>query len=562
MLSGLSIRDIVLVDRLDLTFNAGLSVLTGETGAGKSILLDALGLALGARADSGLVRHGATQASVTASFEFSDTKPVDDVLDQVGLTADAVRDGALQLRRVVSLDGRSRAFVDDQPVSVGTLRRLGDALVEIQGQFDAHGLLDPGTHRQFLDDFADHSGLLRETTAAFGAWVEARSNHAKASVDIERVRAREEYLRDAVAELDQLALRPGEERALSEMRTMLTNADQVIEGMGQALEMVAGDGSGAEAMVAAAQRALERIEERAGNRLGTALAALDRASVELQEAETALVGIAQGIEADTVRLEEVDDRLHALRALARKHGVEPATLSELHAELVVELEAMDAEGGVLAALEQATKTARKIYFKVAKQLSASRAEAAARLDGAVMDELPPLRLEKARFKTALEALAENHWAEHGLDRAVFQVSTNPGTPLGQLNRIASGGELSRLLLALRVALAAANPLPTLIFDEVDAGVGGAVAAAVGERLQKLGARLQVLVVTHSPQVAAKGGEHWRIAKSGTGDRLVTTATTLDQAERQEEIARMLSGEVITNEARAAAASLLQRSSGA
>lgn len=561
MLSALSIRDIVLIDRLDLSFKGGLSVLTGETGAGKSILLDALGLALGARADSGLVRHGATQATVTATFEFQDLAPVRAVLDQIGLSVEAVRDGFLLLRRMVSADGRSRAFVDDQPVSVGTLRRLGDALVEIQGQFDAHGLLDPASHRQFLDDFAKHAPLVRRTADAFGAWAEARLAHERARADVERAREQEDYLRHAVAELDGLEPRAGEAAELAELRSMLANAGQVIEGMGQALELVSGDG-GAEAKVAAAQRMLERVVDRAGSRLTGAMTALDRASAELREVEAALSGLAQDIEADSARLEEVDDRLHALRAVARKHGVEPDALSSLHAELAARLEAVDAGGGALTALAETMAAARDLYSDCANRLSASRTEAGTRLDEEVMAELPPLRLEKARFQTALEALEETHWSEHGIDRIAFQVATNPGTPFGALNRIASGGELSRFLLALRVALAAANPLPTLIFDEVDAGVGGAVAAAVGERLQKLGANLQVLVVTHSPQVAAKGGTHWRISKSGDGERTRTTAMALDPDERTEEIARMLSGEVITKEARAAAASLLTDSLGA
>jgi DNA repair protein RecN (Recombination protein N) len=560
MLSALSIRDVVLIDRLDLSFKRGLSVLTGETGAGKSILLDALGLALGARADSGLVRSDAAQATVTATFEFQDLAPVRGVLEQVGLDADAVRDGLLLLRRVVSADGRSRAFVDDQPVSVGTLRRLGDALVEIQGQFDAHGLLDPASHRQFLDDFAKHDDLVRQVSAAFSEWIEARDAYGRAQDNADQAREQEDHLRHAVDELNHLDPKSGEAAELASMRDILANAGQVIEGMSQAQEAVSGD-DGAEARVASAQRLLDRVSDRAGDRLAGALAALDRAAAELQEAESALSTLAQDIEADSTRLEEVDDRLHALRAVARKHGVEPDDLASLHGELSGRLEAINGGGGALAELKAAMEAAEKRYVALSETLSASRAEAGARLDAEVMAELPPLRLEKARFATTLERLDQNHWSEHGIDRIAFQVTTNPGTPFGALNRIASGGELSRFLLALRVALAAANPLPTLIFDEVDAGVGGAVAAAVGERLQKLGARLQVLVVTHSPQVAAKGAAHWRIAKSGDGARMATTATALDAAERQEEIARMLSGEVITKEARAAAASLLQASAG-
>ncbi|MDE0808202.1 MAG: DNA repair protein RecN [Alphaproteobacteria bacterium] len=561
MLSALSIRDIVLIDRLDLPFKSGLSVLTGETGAGKSILLDALGLAIGARADSGLVRHGASQATVTATFEFQDLGPVRDVLDRLGLSVEAVRDGILLLRRVVTADGRSRAFVDDQPVSVGTLRRLGDALVEIQGQFDAHGLLDPATHRQFLDDFAKHASLVRKTAVAFTAWTEARLAHEKATRDIEQAREQEEYLRHAVVELNQLEPLAGEEAELVDLRLILANASLVIEGMGQALEAISGD-EGAEVKVAVAQRMLERLEDRAGSHLAGALSALDRASAELREVDAILSGLATNIEADSARLEKVDDRLHALRAVARKHGLEPTKLTDLHTKLAARLEAVDAGGDTVTVLGEAMVAARAEYYEAARALSVSRVEAGGRLDASVMTELPPLRLEKARFTTLLDTLDDAHWSEHGIDRIAFQVATNPGTPFGALNRIASGGELSRFLLALRVALSAANPLPTLIFDEVDAGVGGAVAAAVGERLQKLGTRLQVLVVTHSPQVAAMGSAHWQIAKSGTGERLATTATALDSGERQEEIARMLSGEMVTDEARAAAASLLMHSSGA
>ncbi len=561
MLSALSIRDVVLIDRLDLSFKRGLSVLTGETGAGKSILLDALGLALGARADSGLVRSDASQATVTATFEFQDLEPVRKVLEEVGLDPDAVREGLLLLRRVVSADGRSRAFVDDQPVSVGTLRRLGDALVEIQGQFDAHGLLDPASHRQFLDDFAKHDALLGQVAEAFSDWTEARDGYERAREDAEQAREQEDHLRHAVEELNHLDPRPGEAAELAATRDILANAGQVIEGMSQAQEAVSGD-DGAEARVAMAQRLLDRVADRAGDRLAGVLAALDRAAAELQEADSTLSTLAQDIEADSTRLEEIDDRLHALRGVARKHGVEPDDLANLRDDLSGRLEAINGGGGALAGLKEAMVEAEKRYLALAERLSASRVEAGGRLDGEVMAELPPLRLEKARFTTTLERQDQSHWSEHGVDRVAFQVSTNPGTPFGALNRIASGGELSRFLLALRVALAAANPLPTLIFDEVDAGVGGAVAAAVGERLQKLGARLQVLVVTHSPQVAAKGAAHWRIAKNGDGARMATTATPLDAAERQEEIARMLAGEVITKEARAAAASLLQASNGA
>lgn len=558
MLAALAIRDVVLIDRLDLGFETGLSVLTGETGGGKSILLDALGLALGARADSGLVRHGCTQASVTAEFDLVPDHPVDGVLAEAGLDP---REGPLILRRVITADGRSRAYVNDQPTSVGLLRRLGDALVEIQGQFDQRGLMDPSTHLDTLDAFAGLSASVGATGDAWTRWRTARDKLRQAEDELAQARADEDWLRHTVAEFDSLAPEAEEETRLDETRTVLANAEAVLEAMNAAADALSGDrtdASGADAAVARAQRALERVADKAGQRLAPALAALDRAASELQDAIAEVRSAAIEVEADSGRLEDIEDRLHALRDLARKHDVQPDKLPEVHRRLADRLAALETQDGGLAALVKAERDARKTYEEHAASLSKARTKAAGALDTAVADELPPLKLEKARFETVVEPLTEDRWGPAGIDRVFFRVATNPGTAPGPLAKIASGGELSRFLLALKVVLAEASPVPTLVFDEVDAGVGGAVAAAVGDRLARLAERLQILVVTHSPQVAAQGAHHWHVAKQAAGEDVATTVTALDSSTRREEIARMLSGAAITAEARAAANSLLDQ----
>lgn len=561
MLAALAIRDVVLIDRLDLAFAPGLSVLTGETGAGKSILLDALGLALGARAVSGLVRHGREQASVTAAFDPPPGHPVDAILAEAELEP---RDGALILRRVVTADGRSRAYVNDQPTSVALLRRLGDALVEVQGQFDQRGLMDPSTHRETLDALAGLSADVLAVHAAWEIWRIAADRHAKARAAMEKAHADEDWLRHAVDEFDRMRPTEGEESRLTETRTVLANAEAVLSAMNAAADALTGDGtsdSGADSAVAQAQRALGRVVDKAGGRLTAAVAALDRAAAEIQEAVIEIQSAAEDIEGDSGRLTEVDDRLHELRDLARKHGIEPDQLPLLHRELVDRLAALDGQGGGLSGLAEAERRARADYIAKAEALSAKRGKAAGKLDAAIAKELPPLKLEKARFETAVERLDEPRWGPGGLDTVVFRVTTNPGTPPGPLSKIASGGELSRFLLALKVVLAESSPVPTVVFDEVDSGVGGAVAAAVGDRLARLAERLQILVVTHSPQVAAQGAHHWHVEKRASGNAVTTNVEALDAGARREEIARMLSGAAITTEARAAADSLLLQSIG-
>jgi DNA repair protein RecN (Recombination protein N) len=557
MLSALSIRDVVLIDRLDLRFRAGLAVLTGETGAGKSILLDALGLALGERAVAGLVRAGRDQASVTAEFDLPDDHRVDMILSEADLDP---REGPMILRRVVSADGRSRAYVNDQPTSIGLLRRLGDTLVEIQGQFDQRGLLDPSTHRGTLDTFGRLGTRVEATRRGWDAWRAAAKAHEEARAAVERARADEDFLRHAIGELDSLSPQEGEEDALAQTRGMLANAEAVVEAMNAAADAISGEG-GAESGIAAALRAIERIASKAGGRLDPAVAALERAAAEVQDGLAEIQSAAVDIEADGGRLQEIDDRLHAIRDLARKHNVEPDALPALHRDMADRLASLDEQGGGLAGLAAAEREARAVYEKAAEALSKARQEAAGRLDKAIAAELPPLKLEKARFETTLSPLDESRWGPAGRDGVTFQVATNPGAAAGPLSKIASGGELSRFLLALKVSLAEVDPVPTLVFDEVDSGVGGAVAAAVGDRLARLAEWLQVLVVTHSPQVAAQGGHHWRVEKRGDETVTTTTVVALDDEQRREEIARMLSGAAITGEARAAADSLLAQTRG-
>ena len=553
MLVSLSIRDVVLIERLDLGFAGGLSVFTGETGAGKSILLDSLSLTLGARADSGLVRHGAPQLTVIAEFDPPPFHPARVLLAAQDMNA---QDGPLVLRRVVTADGRSRAYVNDQPVSVGLLRQVGDELVEIHGQFESHGLLDEATHLPVLDAFAgldDRRGAVR---AIWNAWRAAAAARAQAEADLKRARAEEEQLRHAHGELQALAPKPGEEAELARSRAVMQHGEKLIEAMNAAQAALIQRGE-VEASLRSAHRALERVAERAEGKLDPVIAALERAASEAAEAAGLLEKVSGEIELDPQALERVEERLFALRAAARKHGVEVDALADLRERLAAQLAALDGNGDELTRLARQEQAARATYMEAARTLSVARQEAAARLDLAVAMELPPLKLDKARFLTSVQAGDEGDWGPDGLDRVAFLVATNPGTPPAALGKIASGGELSRFMLALKVVLAQSGSTPTMVFDEVDSGIGGAVAAAVGERLGRLGQSVQVLVVTHSPQVAARGAHHYRVAKREveTG-RVMTSVAVLPPPARREEIARMLSGEAVTDQARAAADALL------
>jgi DNA repair protein RecN (Recombination protein N) len=553
MLVSLSIRDVVLIEKLDLGFGPGLSVFTGETGAGKSILLDSLSLALGARADSGLVRHGAAQLTVIAEFDPPPFHPARVLLAAQDMD---VADTPLLLRRVVTADGRSRAYVNDQPVSVGLLRKVGDELVEIHGQFESHGLLDPANHGSVLDAFAAAGEAKRATKVAWDAWRQAAKARTEAEETLKRARAEEEALRHAHDELKALDPKPGEEAELAQSRALLQHSEKLVEAMNAAMAALRHKGE-VEASLRTAQRNLERVADKAEGKLDGVIAALDRAAVEAAEAVGLLERASADIDLDPRHLEKVEERLFALRAAARKHLVEVDGLAALKADLERQLAALDGGGDDLAKLAKLEQAARASYVEAARALSKLRADAALRLDQAVAAELPPLKLDKARFTTGVKALDENAWGPDGLDAVEFLVATNPGSPPAGLGKIASGGELSRFMLALKVVLARVTPTPTIVFDEVDSGIGGAVAAAVGDRLARLGTDLQVLVVTHSPQVAARGRQHYRVAKREvSAGKVLTSVDELPQDARREEIARMLAGETVTEQARAAAESLM------
>ncbi|MEW5728149.1 MAG: DNA repair protein RecN, partial [Pseudomonadota bacterium] len=458
---------------------------------------------------------------------------------------------------VVTADGRSRAYVNDQPVSVGLLRRIGDALVEIHGQFESHGLLDSATHLGVLDAFAGLADARRATRAAWEAWREALKRRAEAEAELARARAEEAELRHAHDDLAALDPRPGEEDELAQSRAVMMHGEKLLEAMNGAMAQLSRTGE-VEASLRAAQRLLERVADRAEGRLDPVIAALDRAAVEAAEAANLLERASADIDLDPRHLEKVEERLFALRAAARKHGVEVDALAVLRDDLARKLAALEGGGDDLARLAREEQAARAAYAEAARALSRSRADAALRLDKAVAAELPPLKLEKAGFRTAVDTLPEAEWGPDGLDAVEFLVSTNPGAPPGSLGKIASGGELSRFMLALKVVLARTSPIPTMVFDEVDSGIGGAVAAAVGERLARLAAEVQVLVVTHSPQVAARGRQHYRVAKAeAKPGTVVTGVERLPEPARREEIARMLAGETITDQARAAADSLME-----
>ena len=554
MLTSLVIRDVVLIERLDLELARGLCVLTGETGAGKSILLDALGLALGGRADRSLVRPGAAQASVTAVFAPSIDAPTGGLLAEHGIDAE----DELVLRRVLTADGRSRAFVNDQPVSGGLLRRLGEQLVEVHGQHEQQALLDPAIQRRLLDAYGRLDGPAAAVRAAHERWRQAEQERLTVAAEVERAAREEDYWRHMLAELDELAPVPGEEASLAETRARLMNREKLGQAIDEALAVLRGTG-GIEARLAGAQRTIERVAPGAPALLDPVAAALERARVELEEAGALLEQAGRALVQGGDCLESVEERLFALRAAARKHRVPVDELAALQGEIACRVEGIEASGQRLAAATTAAADARAVFGIRAQHLSEGRKAAAGRLARAVLAELAPLKLDKARFQAKLTALAEAEWSADGAERVGFEIATNPGQEPGPLARIASGGELARLMLALKVVLAKVDLTPCLVFDEVDTGIGGATADAVGERLARLGQAVQVLVVTHAPQVAARADHHLRVEKTVRGGRATVTAQPLDASERREEIARMLAGATITEAARAAAESLITQS---
>jgi DNA repair protein RecN (Recombination protein N) len=553
MLARLSIRDIVLIDRLDIDFAAGLSVLTGETGAGKSILLDAFALALGARGDVALVRNGAEQGQVTAAFELPAGHPVCTLMAAHDIPAE----DELILRRVQFADGRTRAFVNDQPVSAQALKTLGAALVEIHGQHDERALVDVATHRRLLDAFA---GIEDAAGEVEHLWEERRAREAEVAThraEVERARREADWLRHAVEELTRLAPEPAEETTLAEKRTAMMQAEKVAGDLRDAHDAVAGAQSPVPALSAAVRR-LERRAVQAPALIEPAVKALDAALTALDEASSHLDAALRAAEHDPRELERIEERLFALRAAGRKYNVPVDGLSALAARYAADLGLIDAGAERLAALEIAAREAVERYRAAATALSDERRQAADTLDKAVNAELKPLKLERARFSTEIATdLAAA--GPHGIDRIEFWVQTNPGTRPGPLMKVASGGELARFLLALKVVLADRGSAPTLVFDEIDTGVGGAVADAIGVRLARLGRKAQVMAVTHAPQVAARADRHYVIAKSplDKGKRVATRVAEVAADKRREEIARMLAGAEITAEARAAAERLIK-----
>jgi DNA repair protein RecN (Recombination protein N) len=565
MLIGLGIRDVVLIETLDLSIGPGLTALTGETGAGKSIILDALGLATGARAEAGLVRRGRPQAVATAVFAPPPGHAVWTYLDDKGVAYE--RDEDLVLRRQLSADGRSRAFVNDQAVSVAVLREIGEMLVEVHGQHETVGLLDARTHRPLLDLYGRCEGQADAVAKAWTAWREAREAAEALRRDMAEAAAEREELALRLAELDRLDPKAGEETALAEERALLGAAEKTLQDIAAAREAFGGDSLGGK--LAQAFRALERARERAVSagagpdsaavRLIVAAAeGVDRALVEAEEAAAAIDAAAGAFDFEPDRLEKAEERLFALRAMARKLNVAVESLPAERERMARALHGIEDAAHLQKEADAKAAAAKAAYFEAAKALSAARQAAAARLAEAVNAELPPLKLDKARLKVAVEPQDEARAGPTGLDRVELQVSTNAGAPFGPLVAIASGGELARFALALKAALAGrgGGATPLMIFDEVDQGVGGAVADAVGQRLKRLAGEGQVLVVTHSPQVAARAEAHWRVAKAGGAEAVRTAVEVLDTVAREEEIARMLAGAEITEAARAAARALI------
>jgi DNA repair protein RecN (Recombination protein N) len=547
MLRSLDIRDMVLIDRLELTFQPGLNVLTGETGAGKSILLDCLGFVLGWKGRADLVRQGAAQGEVSAVFDLPPGHPARAALADAGITAE----DDLILRRVTTADGRKTAFVNDRRAGAEVLRALSDRLVELHGQHDDHGLLNPRAHRRLLDDFAGAAAVLADTRSAWADLSASRRALSEAEARLAALRAEEDFLRHAVAELVRLSPEPGEEAALDTRRRLMQGAARIRDDIARAAQALGSDG--AEGAMIDARRWLDGAADKAEGALDDPLTALDRALAELGEAAQGVERALDALTFDPSDLEATEERLFAIRALARKHAVTPDDLAAHAATLSDRLGAIDGGAGQIKGLQQAVTTAEADYTRAATALTALRSAAAKRLDKAMKSELPPLKLDRAVFRTDIGA---GDPGPEGRDAVSFAAATNPGAPEGPIDRIASGGELSRFLLALKVCLTAGQDGLTLIFDEIDRGVGGATADAVGRRLASLSDTAQILVVTHSPQVAARGAHHWRVEKRVRGQMTTSTVVPLDAPARVDEVARMLAGDQVTDAAREAARVLL------
>lgn len=544
MLASLTIKNIVLIDHLTINFQNGLCALTGETGAGKSILLDSLGLALGARADAGLVRHGTEQASVTAFFDLPLDHPVANLIAE----NDIEFDPSLILRRSLGKDGRSKAFLNDQPISVGLLKKIGEMLVEIHGQFDTHSLLEPANHIHMLDGYAILGAETKALKDKWDNWKLAEESLTAIKAQIAKAREEEDYLRTALEDLDNLSIEEDEEGKLTSLRDQLMRREQILESLSEAKTGI----DEIEGLSTSVWRSLERLGDVGKN----AFEAMDRANAEIQEVLSNLQDVAHDIENTEYSLQEIDDRLFALKAQARKHNCTIQELPNKRDEVAQALNAIENEDQEFSNLIKKVEKLKQEFFVLGQSVSKKRKMASKNLSKLVMQELAPLKLEKARFEINVDDLMEDQWNALGVDKVRFLVATNPGAEAGALNKVASGGELSRLMLALKVVLAEVGVAGSLVFDEVDSGIGGATAAAVGERLLRLADFRQIMVVTHSPQVAAMAQNHWIVMKQGQKEVKTNIIPLKDRSERQEEIARMLSGTEITSEARAAASKLL------
>ena len=552
MLRALSIRNVLLIEHLDLSFASGLCVLTGETGAGKSILLDALSLALGSRANTELISQGADQSTIVAEFEIFDKRVIDTVLSDYGISIGQ----NFTLRRVVSADGRSRAFIDDQVISISLLRQIGGLLVEVHGQLEAYGLLDQTTHRSFVDAYGDYQDLLILVSDSFKTWNRALDKYNKAKLNIEKTAQEEAFIKHAVDELKLLDPKKNEEQELAQKRSFLMSAEKSI-GILKEVFAELNQSNGIEAMLRMVIQKVQKMADNGSGQFDNAIAALERALIETNDGVGELERLSRVINLDPIELEKIEERLFKLRSLARKHDVDTDNLPNLLIEMSEKLSNMGNGANYLKVLFNEVELAKKEYETAAGKLTLERKKTIDKLDITITKELKPLKLEAASFHTRLVKLEESDWNENGIENIFFEVKTNPNTEPGPINRVASGGELARITLALKVVLAKAYAIPTVIFDEVDAGIGGAAAAAVGSRLSNLAQESQVLVVTHSPQVAARGSTHLQISKISNEKGNKTEVRMISEGVRVEEIARMLSGANVSEEARAAAISLLE-----
>ena len=551
MLKSLSIRNVVLIDKLDLDFQNGFSVLSGETGAGKSILLDSVGLLLGKRAEVGMIRSGCDKLSVCGNFEIADKKGE---LAALCAEYDLDFDHEIIIKRTLNQDGKGKIFFNDQPITQKLLKEIGSYLVEIHGQFDNQGLLNPATHLSVLDNYGAYPEKITAMKAAFAVYKKAKDERVNAEEKIAKAKADEENLRHWVDEFQKLQPRENEQEELEEKRRQMMNAEKILENLDSAYKTLSQ--SGVQSALRQAQAAISRVNALLSGKFDNIYTLLDTALVNADEASEEIETASNEVSLNQNELDAVEERLFALKALARKHSTTVEELPLVWRQMEESLQTMERGEENIENLRKLEEAAYKDYVKKATEVSQARLAAALRLDGKIQAELPDLKMEKARFMTQISTKPESQWNENGRDEVCFMVSTNPNTPYGSISKIASGGELARFMLALKVNLAQSSQVETMIFDEVDTGIGGATAQAVGEKLAKLGEQVQVLVVTHSPQVAAQSKYHYKVEKTTVDNVTTTSLRELSAAEKTEEVARMLSGEHITNEARAAAKVLI------